>query len=127
MKNKGVIHCDVKPENVLFTDSKCKNLKLIDFGSSCEDSSTGFSYVQSRMYRAPEIVVKMPYDHAVDVWSTGCLLFELINDAPLFPAEDEHELLIYFSITLGPFPFQVFKEGKTFDEFVTYSPLKEQY
>ena len=56
MKNKGVIHCDVKPDNILFTDDKFRNIKLIDFGSSCEHYKIGFSYVQSRMYRAPEIV-----------------------------------------------------------------------
>ena len=45
MKNKGVIHCDVKPENILFADDKFRNVKLIDFGSSCENYKLGFSYV----------------------------------------------------------------------------------
>ena len=57
MKNKGVIHCDMKPENIIFTDDKCQNVKIIDFGASCKDCASGFFYVQSRYYRAPEIVL----------------------------------------------------------------------
>ena len=104
MQNAGVIHCDLKPENVLFTDETFKNVKLIDFGASCEDCSTGFFYVQSRYYRAPEIVLGIEYDHAVDIWSLGCILYELIVGSPLFPAKDENELVEYLIITLGEFP-----------------------
>lgn len=45
MKNKGIIHCDMKPENILFTDDCFNKIKLIDFGASCEDCTTGFFYV----------------------------------------------------------------------------------
>jgi dual specificity tyrosine-phosphorylation-regulated kinase 2/3/4 len=57
-----VIHCDLKPENILFTDSNCESLKIIDFGSSCFNYKSGFTYVQSRYYRAPEILLGLPYD-----------------------------------------------------------------
>ncbi len=56
-----MIHCDLKPENILFTDEKLDSIKVIDFGSSCFSYKTGFSYVQSRYYRAPEIVLGLPY------------------------------------------------------------------
>lgn len=52
-----MIHCDLKPENIIFTDDSYKNIKIIDFGASCQDCSSGFFYVQSRYYRAPEIVL----------------------------------------------------------------------
>lgn len=45
MKNKQVIHCDMKPENIIFTDQKCQNIKIIDFGASCKDWNSGFFYV----------------------------------------------------------------------------------
>ena len=45
MKRKGVIHCDLKLENILFTDSKCKSIALIDFGAGCESYENGFTYV----------------------------------------------------------------------------------
>jgi len=63
LKEGGVIHCDLKPENILYKDEAKKNLVIIDFGSSCAHSEEGFSYVQSRYYRAPEIVLGIPYDH----------------------------------------------------------------
>ena len=114
MKNKGVIHCDIKPENIMFTTDKYNSVKIIDFGSSCEDYTTGFSYVQSRMYRAPEIVMGIPYDHSVDMWSVGCILFEMLNGSPLFPARDENELLEYHIVTLGDIPSDLARTGKNY-------------
>jgi len=93
LKTKGIIHCDLKPENVLFTDDSFTQVKLIDFGASCEDCKSGFSYVQSRFYRAPEILLGNRYDQGVDMWSLGCIIYELVCGAPLFPANDENELL----------------------------------
>jgi serine/threonine protein kinase len=45
MKNHGIIHCDLKPENILFTDEYFNRVKIIDFGASCEDFTSGFFYV----------------------------------------------------------------------------------
>ena len=72
------------------------NIKLIDFGASCQDYQSGFFYVQSRYYRAPEILLGVPYDHAVDMWSLGCIVYELITSKPLFPGLDENEQLEFF-------------------------------
>ena len=112
MKNIEVIHCDMKPENILFTDDKYNRVKIIDFGASCEDCSTGFFYVQSRYYRAPEIVLGIQYDHAVDMWSYGAILYELVVGSPLFPARDENELLEYFYITIGEMPRYMLNQAK---------------
>jgi len=62
LSNIGIIHCDLKPENVLFTNQEHKEVKIIDFGSACTDFKAGFSYVQSRFYRSPEVVLGLPYD-----------------------------------------------------------------
>lgn len=101
LKEVGVIHCDLKPENILFTDEKKNNIKVIDFGSSCFSYRSGFTYVQSRYYRAPEIVLGLPYTQAADMWSVGCILAELKTGRPLFPAIDENELLEFFIMMIG--------------------------
>ena len=57
--------------------------------------------MQSRFYRCPEIVMGLPYDHAADMWSFGCILCELVTGRPLFPARDENELMDMMSKMLG--------------------------
>ena len=44
------------------------------------------------------------YDHAVDMWSLGCIIYELITGKALFPAKDENELLEFFMVTVGQLP-----------------------
>ena len=86
LEKLGVIHCDLKPENVLWKDNTHKKLKIIDFGSSCWSNKPGFTYVQSRFYRCPEIVLGLGYGTPADMWSVGCILYEIITGRPLFPA-----------------------------------------
>jgi hypothetical protein len=59
-------------------------VKVIDFGSSCFTSDQLSSYVQSRSYRAPEVILGAPYGQKVDVWSLGCILAELLSGYVLF-------------------------------------------
>lgn len=54
-------------------------VKLIDFGSSCFQNGQPYPYIQSRFYRAPEILLRLGYNEAIDTWSFGCLVAELIN------------------------------------------------
>merc|ERR1712232_457964 len=69
-----LIHADLKPENVLVKSySRCE-VKVIDFGSSCFVDDQLTSYVQSRSYRAPEVLFGLPYGQKVDLWSLGCVL-----------------------------------------------------
>lgn len=73
----GLIHCDLKPENILVKSySRCE-VKVIDLGSSCFQTDHLCSYVQSRSYRAPEVILGLPYDKKIDIWSLGCILAEL--------------------------------------------------
>jgi serine/threonine protein kinase len=123
MKKKSVIHCDMKPENILFTDESCQNIKIIDFGASCENYSQGFFYVQSRYYRAPEILLGNQYDWAVDMWSLGCILYELITGKPLFPAKDENELLEYWIVTIHKMPVKLLKTAKKYKQFYSKATL----
>ena len=87
----GIIHCDLKPENILLKVQNRSGIKIIDYGSSCFESERVYTYIQSRFYRAPEIMLGIPYTTAIDMWSFGCILVELVTGYPLFPGESEAE------------------------------------
>ena len=99
--NIKLIHCDLKPENILFTDQRYRDVKIIDFGSACTEFKNGFTYVQSRFYRSPEVALGMPYSHPIDMWSFGCIMFELLTGKPIFNARDENELIEMFRFKIG--------------------------
>lgn len=86
-----IIHCDLKPENILLKQANKSGIKVIDFGSACFDDQRVYTYIQSRFYRAPEIMLGIPYTTAIDMWSFGCILAELFTGYPLFPGESEVE------------------------------------
>lgn len=97
---------------MLFTNSNFTDVKIIDFGSACTDFKAGFSYVQSRFYRSPEVVLGLPYNHAVDMWSFGCIMAELVTGTPLFPAVNEKELLEFFIIRIGLPPEEMIEKAR---------------
>jgi len=86
-----LIHCDLKPENILLKTPNKSGIKVIDFGSSCFEDERVYTYIQSRFYRAPEIMLGIPYTCAIDMWSLGCILAELWNGLPVFPGDCESE------------------------------------
>lgn len=112
MRKIGIIHCDLKPENVMFTSEKKNQVKIIDFGTACTEFKQGFTYVQSRFYRCPEILLGLPYDSSVDMWSVGCIFAELVTGRPLFPAHDENELLELIITKIGLPPRHMLKNCK---------------
>ena len=90
LKEAQVIHCDLKPENVLLCRLTSADIKVIDFGSACLQSQTVYSYIQSRFYRSPEVLLGGPYTCAIDMWSLGCILAELFLGLPLFPGSSQY-------------------------------------
>lgn len=68
----------------MLKDANMSGIKLIDFGSSCVVGGKCYSYVQSRYYRAPEVLLGLDYGHPIDMWSLGCILAELHLGHPLF-------------------------------------------
>jgi dual specificity tyrosine-phosphorylation-regulated kinase 2/3/4 len=103
----NVVHCDVKPENLLLSGLGSAKVKLIDFGSSCFVHRQVFGYVQSRYYRAPEVLLGIPYGSEIDVWSLACVLFELAMGKPLFAGKTQGQQLAVIASLLGPVPMHM--------------------
>jgi len=70
-----------------------KKIKLIDFGSACFEGQSAHTYIQSRFYRSPEVLLGLPYDSAIDMWSLGCVAAELFLGLPILPGIHEHDQL----------------------------------
>ena len=90
-KDVDIIHCDLKPENILLRHPKKSGVKVIDFGSSCRSNKRMYSYIQSRFYRSPEVMLGLPYSVSIDVWSLGCILAEMHTGEPLFSGSDQFD------------------------------------
>ena len=104
LENHNIIHCDLKPENILFQSSTALDIKLIDFGSSTFTTKRIYNYIQSRYYRAPEIILNIDYTTKIDIWSFGCILCELFTGKPIFAGESETEQFQCIMDYLGPPP-----------------------
>ncbi|QLG73238.1 hypothetical protein HG535_0E03220 [Zygotorulaspora mrakii] len=111
LHGSNVIHRDLKPSNLLI-NSNC-DLKICDFGlariadSAENNPNCGLTeYVATRWYRAPEVMLTAAkYSKAMDIWSCGCILAELLFKRPLFPGKDyRHQLMLIFGIIGSPTP-----------------------
>ncbi|RDB30603.1 Mitogen-activated protein kinase CPK1 [Hypsizygus marmoreus] len=110
LHSADVLHRDLKPSNLLL-NANC-DLKLCDFGLArsarpppnvANDSSTFMTeYVATRWYRAPEVMLTFKeYTRAIDMWSVGCVLAEMLSGKPLFPGRDYHHQLSIILDILG--------------------------
>jgi dual specificity tyrosine-phosphorylation-regulated kinase 2/3/4 len=81
----------LKPENILLKEPNKSGIKIIDFGSSTFLDERVYTYIQSRFYRAPEIMLGIPYDCGIDMWSFGCIMAELYMGYPIFPGDSEQD------------------------------------
>ncbi|XP_061364105.1 uncharacterized protein LOC133307592 isoform X2 [Gastrolobium bilobum] len=115
----GLIHCDLKPENILVKSySRCE-VKVIDLGSSCFETDHLCSYVQSRSYRAPEVIFGLPYDKQIDIWSLGCILAELCTGNVLFQNDSPATLLARVIGIIGPIDQSMLAKGRDTYKYFT--------
>ncbi|KAI5403420.1 Serine/threonine-protein kinase afc3, variant 2 [Lathyrus oleraceus] len=126
MHELRLIHTDLKPENILLVSSdyvklpSCKRvfsdetqfrclpkssaIKLIDFGSTASANQSHSSIVSTRHYRAPEVILGVGWSTPCDLWSVGCILFELCTGEALFQTHENLEHLAMMERVLGPLP-----------------------
>mmetsp|Transcript_29362 Transcript_29362/g.103526 ORF Transcript_29362/g.103526 Transcript_29362/m.103526 type:complete len:536 (+) Transcript_29362:77-1684(+) len=129
-----VVHCDLKPENILLAPADVERfcaadkgnlippsvVKIIDFGSASIEGRATHAYVQSRFYRAPEVLVGARYDAAIDMWSCGCVCAELVLGLPVFPGVSAHNQITRIVEMLGPPPDEVLARGADTEKYFDY-------
>ena len=104
LRELGLVHADLKPENIMFVDPQRLpfRVKVVDFGSATSVSASSHtSYLQSRYYRAPEVIMGLPFDYAIDMWSLGCVAAELYLGWPLFPGSSEYDQVSLVHLVTG--------------------------
>ncbi|XP_042406790.1 cyclin-dependent kinase G-1-like isoform X1 [Zingiber officinale] len=116
-----IIHCDLKPENILIKSYRRCEIKVIDLGSSCFETDNLSVYVQSRSYRAPEVILGLPFDQKIDIWSLGCILAELHTGNVLFPNDSVPLILARIMGILGPIDEEMLVLGQETSKYFTES------
>ncbi|XP_068106914.1 homeodomain-interacting protein kinase 4 [Hyperolius riggenbachi] len=106
LKEISVIHADLKPQNIMLIDQDKYpfKIKLIDFGNAnylSEVKHLTEPYMQTRFYRAPEILLGLQFNERIDVWSLGCIMAELHLGCPLYPGSNEYDQIRYICDTQG--------------------------
>eukprot|EP00922_Rhytidocystis_sp_ex-Travisia-forbesii_P059566 GHVS01088331.1.p1 GENE.GHVS01088331.1~~GHVS01088331.1.p1 ORF type:complete len:568 (+),score=66.72 GHVS01088331.1:745-2448(+) len=116
----GICHRDIKPQNLL-VDTNTHVLKLCDFGSAkrLTPGEPNVAYICSRYYRAPELIFgSTDYTTAIDIWSMGCVMAEMILGQPLFPGESGVDQLVEIIKVLGtPTREQLMAMNPNYTEF----------
>ncbi|CAH1183439.1 unnamed protein product [Phaedon cochleariae] len=130
LHDNKLTHTDLKPENILFVESdydlvynskkrrdvrrvKRTDVRLIDFGSATFDHEHHSTIVSTRHYRAPEVILELGWSQPCDVWSIGCILFELYLGITLFQTHDNREHLAMMQRILGEIPVRMARKTKT--------------
>ena len=106
-----VSHRDIKPENFLITMTERKRplIKLIDFGMAqyIYKGEKMKGKIGTTMYMAPEILMKIPYDERIDIWSAGIILYNMLTQCEPFTSGDEEFMKI--QIINRPINFDIIK------------------
>jgi serine/threonine protein kinase len=127
-----LIHTDLKIENILLMNDRetihnqqrvpeSTRIKVIDFGGACYDSDKKSSLINTRQYRAPEVILGTGWSMPSDIWSLGCLLVELYQGDLLFATHDNYEHLALVERIIGPFPRNMIKDARSGSNCITVS------
>uniref|UniRef100_A0A669FB14 Protein kinase domain-containing protein n=1 Tax=Oreochromis niloticus TaxID=8128 RepID=A0A669FB14_ORENI len=125
----GIVHADLKPANIMVVnrhESPIK-VKLIDFGLACRASAVIPGYrVGTVGYCAPEVMLGIPYDEAIDMWALGLVAVELATGVPLYPGEDDYDVLKFIIETQGQLPDHLL-ESEQFQYETNYQSKETRY
>ncbi|KKZ62630.1 serine/threonine-protein kinase PRP4 [[Emmonsia] crescens] len=129
LRKCNILHADLKPDNLLVNENR-NLLKVCDLGSASPASENEITpYLVSRFYRAPEIILGIPYDYAIDMWSIGCTLFELYTGKILFTGRTNNQMLRSIMECRGKLPPKFLRRGTLtylhFDEFLNFRSVEE--
>ncbi|TAQ88985.1 hypothetical protein B7494_g2702 [Chlorociboria aeruginascens] len=129
MRKCNILHADLKPDNILVNEARTM-LKICDLGSASDASDNEITpYLVSRFYRAPEIILGMPYDFAIDIWSVGCTLFELYTGKILFTGRTNNQMLRSIMDCRGKFTTKMLKRAQFahihFDEMANFRSVEQ--
>lgn len=112
LKKCNILHADLKPDNILVNESKLQ-VKLCDFGSACHVADAELApYLISRFYRAPEIMMGLPYDFGVDLWSLATTVYELYTGRIMFAGKSNNQMLKFMMDLKGPFPNKLIRRAQ---------------
>ncbi|KAK3352803.1 kinase-like domain-containing protein [Lasiosphaeria hispida] len=117
MRKCSIIHADLKPDNILVNETK-NVLKICDLGTAIDrsDAATASTeitpYLVSRFYRAPEIILGLPYDYSIDMWSIGCTLYELYTGKILFTGDSNNQMLKNIMEIRGKLSAKLYRRGQ---------------
>lgn len=116
MRKCQILHADLKPDNILVSEKRSV-IKICDLGTAAfADDAEVTPYLVSRFYRAPEVILGMPFDYAIDMWSIGCTLFELYTGRILFAGGDNNQMLRAIQECRGKFPIRMLKRSTLADK-----------
>jgi len=129
MRKCNILHADLKPDNILVNETR-NMLKICDLGSASDASDNEITpYLVSRFYRAPEIILGMPYDFAIDIWSVGCTLYELYTGKILFTGRTNNQMLRSIMDCRGKITTKMLKRAQFahihFDENANFRSIEQ--
>ena len=134
----SLVHADIKPQNVVLNSASPSEdlnfdtrITLIDLGSCLTNEQLGahskrITYVQSRWYRAPEVLLWATIGNAADAWSVGCVIAEVAIGVPLLPGESEYNQLARITALLGPPPAGLLARSRRAEDFFMVDERRQE-
>jgi serine/threonine protein kinase len=122
-----MVHTDLKPENILIDDEVLPNPSagigsgwtIADFGSASffNPAKPDSDLISTRPYRAPEVVLSLPWSTKADIFSMGCIIFEVYYGARLFEVNEDGDHLTMFERRVSKVPLALSRQSKHFRRF----------